>query len=468
MNADDSQGGLPRRSPNVAAFLSFLWPGLGQWYVGRHRSALVFAVPVALAFGSIAIRASSGIPLLALELFTPSLALTALVLVALLGAWRLIAIVDAAGTTEGRRAIRMPRVGIPVAVLVTLTIAVHGFLGYEAWTFYQAGTRIFVGVPDPDTGGLTVPGASVRPGPILAAVPFATPATLESRINVLLTGIDSSAQRKQRLNDTLIVVSIDPVTRQVAMISFPRDLAQLPMWDGRIYPDKINSLMTYAQGHRSEFPDGGLPTLMKEIGFLLGVPIHYYAALDLGGFVRMIDLVGGVDIDNQRTIDDPGYGGWTNGHPIGFFLPAGRHHLDGQSALAYVRSRKGAGDNDFTRSRRQQQLLVALGRKLADPTMLPQLSDVVRAAGDTIRTNFPPDRLGEFLSLGTAIDDTAIQRYVLGPPYATYPTQANGVYQIIPDMSRLSRLSIQLFGADSAYARAGAGSSPAPSSSPVP
>jgi LCP family protein required for cell wall assembly len=462
LNADVSQGGLPQRSPNVAAFLSFVWPGLGQWYVGRHRSALVFAVPVALAFGSIAIRASRGIPLLALELFTPSLALTALVLVALLGAWRLIAIVDAAGTTGGRRAFRMPRVGIPVAALVTVTIVVHGFLGYEAWTFYQAGTRMFVGVPDPDIGGQTVPGASAHPGPMLAAVPFATPATLDSRINVLLTGIDASPQRRQRLNDTLIVVSIDPVSRQVVMISFPRDLSQLPMPDGRTYPDKINSLMTYAQGHPGEFPDGGLPTLMKEIGFLLGVPIHYYAALDLGGFVRMVDLVGGVDIDNQRTIDDPGYGGWTNGHPIGFYLPAGRHHLDGQSALAYVRSRKGAGDNDFTRSRRQQQLLVALGKKLADPAMLPRLSDLVRAAGDTIRTNFPPDRLAEVLDLGTTIDDAAIQRYVLGPPYATYPTQASAVYQIIPDIGRISKLSIQLFGADSAYAATGTDPSPAP------
>lgn len=462
MNADVSQGGLSQRSPHLAAFLSFLWPGLGQWYVGRHRSALVFAVPVALAFGSIAIQASRGIPQLALELFTPSLALTALVLVALLGAWRLIAIVDAAGATGGGRAFRVPGVGIPVAVLIAITIVVHGILGYDAWTFYQAGTRMFVGVPDPDIGGAPFPGTSARPGPILAAAPFATPPTLDSRINVLLTGIDSSSQRRQRLNDTLIVVSIDPLTRQVAMISFPRDLSQLPLWDGRTYPDKINSLMTYAQGHRTEFPDGGLPTLMKEIGFVLGVPIHYYAALDLGGFVKMVDLVGGVDVDNQRTIDDPGYGGWTNGHPIGFYLPAGRHHLDGQSALAYVRSRKGAGDNDFTRSRRQQQLLVALGKKLADPAMLPHLSDLVRAAGDTIRTNFPPDRLGDLLDLGTTVDDAAIQRFVLGPPYATYPTQVGATYELIPDLGRISKLSIQLFGADSAYVAAGMGSSPAP------
>ncbi len=109
------------------------------------------------------------------------------------------------------------------------------------------------------------------------------------------------------------------------MLSFPRDLSNLPLWNGKTYPDKINSLMTYAQGHKKEFPDGGLPTLMKELGFLLGVPMHYYAAVDLAGFVKMVDLVGGVTIDNPRVIDDPGYGGWTNGHPIGFHLSPGRH-----------------------------------------------------------------------------------------------------------------------------------------------
>ncbi len=449
MNTDVSRGGRAKRSPSLAAFLSFLWPGLGQWYAGRRGSALVFAVPVALAFAAIGVQASQGIPELALELFTPSLALTALILVALLGAWRLIAIVDAVGAAGGRRAIRTPAVGAVVVVLLGTTLAVHAVMGYYTWTFYQAGTDIFRGVPDPDGGVAAAPGTTAKPGPILVA----TPTTAKSRINVLLTGIDSGPSRSQKLNDTLIVVSIDPETKDVAMLSFPRDLSRLPLWDGRTYYGKINSLMTYAQSHRSEFPDGGLPTLMKELGFLLGVPIHYYAAIDLDGFVKMVELVGGIDVDNPKAIDDPGYGGWTNGHPIGFHLSAGRHHLDGQEALAYVRSRKGVGDNDFTRSRRQQQVLVALGRKLSDPTMLPKIPDLVRAAGDTIRTSFPPDRLHEMLDIGQGVSDDAIQRFVLGPPYATYPSPSNGTYELIPDLDRIAKLSITLFGAESAYAQ---------------
>jgi LCP family protein required for cell wall assembly len=452
LTADVVPGGARSRSPSLAAFLSFLWPGLGQWYLARRRSALVFALPVALAVVAVLIQATHGLPQFALEMFTPSVALTALVLIGLLGVWRLISIVDAALIAGGKRALRIPSVAGTVAVLALVTIVVHGVLGYYAWSFYRAGSDIFVGLPNPDSG-VVVPDPSATPqqGPILVATPAATPASVSSRINVLLTGIDSAPNRSQSLNDSIIVVSIDPVSKEVAMLSFPRDLSSLPLWDGRTYKGKINSLMTYAQGHKKEFPDGGLPTLMKELGFLLGVPMHYYAAIDLVGFVKMVDLVGGVTVDNPKQIDDPGYGGWTNGHPIGFHLSPGKHRLDGQNALAYARSRKGVGDNDFTRSRRQQQLLVALDKKLADSAMLPKLPDIVRAAGDTIRTNFPPDRLSEMLDIGLALDDPRIKRYVLGPPYATYPDPPTGTYELNLDMDRIARLSVKLFGADSAY-----------------
>ena len=451
MIADLAPGGARSRSPSLAAFLSFLWPGLGQWYLDRRRSALVFAVPVALAVVAVATQSIRGLSQFYLEMFTPSVALTALVLIGLLCVWRLISIVDAALIAGGRRALRMPSVAGTVAILALVTVVVHGVLGYYALTFYQAGTEIFVGLPNPESGVVADPSTTPLPGPILVATPAATPATTSSRINVLLTGIDSAPSRAQSLNDTIIVVSIDPVSKEVDMISFPRDLSSLPLWDGHTYKGKINSLMTYAQAHKKEFPDGGLPTLMKELGFLLGVPMHYYAAIDLAGFVTMIDLVGGVTVNNPRQIDDPGYGGWTNGHAIGFHMTPGKHRLDGQTALAYVRSRKGIGDNDFTRSRRQQQVLVALGKKLADPAMLPKLPDIVRAAGNTIRTNFPPDRLSEMLDIGTQLDDPKIRQYVLGPPYATYPDPPTGTYELILDMDRIARLSVNLFGADSAY-----------------
>jgi anionic cell wall polymer biosynthesis LytR-Cps2A-Psr (LCP) family protein len=168
-----------------------------------------------------------------------------------------------------------------------------------------------------------------------------------------------------------------------------------------------------------------------------------------------------VDINNPRAIDDPGYGGWTDGRPIGFKLSAGNHHLDGPMALAYVRSRKGAGDTDFSRARRQQQLLVALTRKLADPKMLPRLPDLLTVAGDTVRTNFPADRLSEMIKLSRTVDDGSITQVVLGPPYATTPNRG-GTYTLELDFAKLGALSMRVFGEDSAYAGLAPGAIPAP------
>ena len=123
-----------------------------------------------------------------------------------------------------------------------------------------------------------------------------------------------------------------------------------------------------------------MTTLEKEIGFLVGIPIDYYAAVDLEGFRDMVDAVGGVDIDNPRAVDDPF---------TGTEMPAGPVHLDGHNALKYVRSREGVGDSDYTRAGRQQLVLVALERKVASPAVLPKLSALISQAGKIDRHRLP-------------------------------------------------------------------------------
>jgi anionic cell wall polymer biosynthesis LytR-Cps2A-Psr (LCP) family protein len=116
-----------------------------------------------------------------------------------------------------------------------------------------------------------------------------------------------------------------------------------------------------------------------------------------------------------------------------------------------VRTRKSLGDSDFGRARRQQQLLVALQRKLVDPAMLPNLPGLLKDATKTLKTNFPPERIAEVLELARKTDEKAIKKYVLGPPYSNHPTNLS-TYILIPDMERIAKLSIDLFGADSRYA----------------
>ncbi len=443
------------RSPHVAAFLSFLWPGLGHWYGGRARAAILFAVPVFGILLLVLIQMAGGLGQVAQLLFTPSSALTVLILVGLLAVWRLLAIVDSMSTGGIKDPLRHAPTLATFGVLALLVVLTHGALGYAAWAAYDASSRVFVSDTSPDVSPapIVAPGQTVPPDDEYNAKPEATPETAEARINILLTGIDSAESRSTSLTDTILVASVDPTTGHVALISFPRDITQFPLYDGRTYTGKINSFMTYARNHKDEFPDGPLHALVKEVGFLLGAPVHYYAAIDLAGFRRMIDLVGGVTIDNPRAINDPRYN-WLDGEH-GFRLSAGEHRLDGRTALAYVRSRQGAGDNDFNRARRQQQVLLALREQLTQPDVLPQIPDLLDAAGDTIRTNFPSDRVGEMIDLAQRIDTDTVTQVVLGPrKYASVPppSETGGIYELRLNMDALAKLSIEIFGDASTYA----------------
>ena len=132
-----------RRSAPLAAFLSFIWPGLGQWYAAHPRRALAFAIPVAVVALLLLAQVVGGLDTLAIRLLTPAFAFTILLLVLALGAWRLLAIGDAVNVAGGRAAWRRRSTLATVGVLGIATILVHGYLAYTAWSLYDAGNQIF-------------------------------------------------------------------------------------------------------------------------------------------------------------------------------------------------------------------------------------------------------------------------------------------------------------------------------------
>lgn len=457
------QTSAPRgRSAGVAAFLSFLWPGLGQWYLGRRRDALIQALPVVGLAGVALLQFEGGLTALAARLLDPSFSLSLVAAIGALAVWRLLSVADA-GFAQRRAGIRRSTT-VVVALLAVLVVGSHALAGYYAWSFYDAGTKIFVG-SNPDGPAAATPNPSgPAPSDVYNVPPFATPAAPQARITILVTGIDKTTERDHSLTDTLLIVSVDPVAKTAAMVSFPRDLASFPMYNGQTYDGKINSLMTYAGNHPSQFPEGPLPTLVHELSYLLGIPIDYYAALDIDGFQKMIDAVGGVTITVDKAINDPTYD-WLDG-TRGFYITAGVHHLDGRTALAYVRTRK--ADSDFARAARQQQLLVALEKKLTSPTMIDKLPAVLQAASETIRTNFPAGRLADMLQLADQIDPDSIQKVVLQPPrYSFHPPNDTtaGIYELRLIWDAVKTLSVDLFGSSSAFWSAST-STPTPSTGP--
>jgi LCP family protein required for cell wall assembly len=442
----------------LPAVLTFLWPGLGQFVQRRRRVAKLFALPLVPIAILVPLFLANGLETAGIRLLDPGLARTVFAVIVIVGLWRLLALGEHVVAAGGTSRLRRTDLAI-VAILALLVIETHAIAGRFALSFYDAGTAIF------DPGQTLGPGASPGASQPVPS-PFETPATADSRINVLLIGVDSSSTRTHSLTDTLIVASIDPKTGDTSMVSFPRDLAEFPLYTGGSYDGKVNSFANWAGFHPQRFPDGGVPALMREVGFLLGVPIHYYASVDLEGFVDVIAAMDYVTIDNPRDIADPHYGGWTDGRPIGYYLTAGVHKLGPQDALAYARSRYGVGDSDFTRAARQQQLLSAVRARLTDPAMFPRLPQILEALPGAIRTNFPPDRLSEMLVLAKSVNDVDTKRVVLGPPYSKHPptNSTGGTYILRLNLQRVQTLSVELYGTDSAYWTASAGASPAPSS----
>jgi LCP family protein required for cell wall assembly len=432
------------RSPQLAVVLSAIWPGLGQSYLGDARTAAVLAIPPALILLPIVAAALRGPEGWLVFLVVP---LNALLLVAaaamsigfrLTSMWLVGRRVGGAVLRRHRRLIW----GVTGFLLVAHVLAI-----YAAFGLFDVTSRVFGGAfsDRPDASG---PQASSDV--VVGVLPSAEPlGSADQRFSILLVGSDFGTGYTHSLTDTMMVVSVDPVSKTVVMASVPRDTARFPMWDGTTYNGKLNSLMTAASNDHSRYPEGGIGTLAHEISYLVGVPIQYIAYINLGGFGKLIDAVGGVDVVVARAIDDANYQ-FPDGKQ-GFHLSAGPHHLDARTAMAYVRSRYGAGDNDFTRARRQQELLLALKDKLLSPAVLPKVPTILDAISRLVTTNYPADGVSRLLDLSHQIQPDSIQRFVLGPPYAINPP-GGGEYVLVPDMDRYAKWSIKTFGSASRYA----------------
>jgi LCP family protein required for cell wall assembly len=414
----------------LAAFLSFLFPGLGQAYNGEAELAWAFAAPILLVIGAIVTVLIVGSSQLLARLFDVRFLIGLIVMDVVLLAWRLVAVVQAYGH-RARPSFRS-RATWATALLVTVTLATHAVPAYYAAKAIDTLDSVALG----HTQGVN---DSFGLGPM--SEPSSQPDVVGGeRVNILLVGVDSAPGRTTALTDTMLVVSLDTNGTASAMISIPRDLYGVPLPDGTPFNRKLNSLMVYASAHPDTFPLGGVGTLKATISKLLGMPIHYFAAINMFGFKQTVDSIGGVDITVLRAINDPTY--WNEFDvQTGFFLKPGTYHMDGHTALAFVRSRKGTGDSDFTRADRQQQLLTAIRDKLTAGNLLLALPGLLDAVKNTISTDVPSARLAELANAVQEADMSRLQRVVLQPPeYMHADPYSKAGYVLIPDLEAIYAL----------------------------
>jgi LCP family protein required for cell wall assembly len=480
--------GSARRAPKsegsaaVAAVLSFIFPGLGHAYLGRRREALTFAVPVLVLFVILGVWILSlGFTRAGAKLLDPTFAALAAILSLVLVVWWAAGIISAyrAGRQGDRATVLVPIALVLTLLMITAAPAVP--LG-AAW-FWQLSAndlRLYDHSNDPFTATATAaPTVTLAPGQTASPTPTKPPdyvdpsddpdasdppATIvpgtappiditqldahdDGWLNVLVIGIDKTEARQiltGARSDTMIVVSTNPQTSEVYMFSFPRDTAGFPIYNGGTYDGKLN---TFA-GHTKDdprFDGGGGQALTYEIGFLLGMPIDYYASGNMDGFQQLVDEVGGVTVCNSHDLND---------EHLGFNLSAGLHTLNGADALRYARSRHGMGGGDFARARRQQQLLSAIRNQITQPGNIANLPNIVSAMAGVINTNFPPDQIDQLVTLANQVQKDPTAQYVFDfPQWADHPPagQNNGRSQQFLRMDKVAALSQTIFGDKSLY-----------------
>jgi len=284
-----------------------------------------------------------------------------------------------------------------------------------------------------------IPGETAAPGETPQPSTFATPAPWNGaeRVTILLMGLDYRDWVERRgypRTDSMMLISIDPITHQASMLSIPRDLwVEIPGFGH----NRINT--AYPSGEVNRLPGGGPGLAMRTVESVIGVPIQYYAVIEFSAFERMIDEIGGVDVLVAERIKIS---------PIGrtsLWLEAEPNHLDGAQALAYARVRKAAGD-DFGRAERQQQVAMAVLDRVVGFDMIPTL--ITRAPAlweelrNGVRTNMTLDQMVSFGWMGVQIPKADIHRGVIGPPkmvgFHTLP-DGQQVLRAVPDQIRILR-----------------------------
>jgi LCP family protein required for cell wall assembly len=245
-----------------------------------------------------------------------------------------------------------------------------------------------------------------------------------SRINVVFFGLrggESAAEEGcPHCTDTIIVFTIDPISKTAGMFSVPRDMwVNIPGSSGctaaRDGFCRVNTAWT--TGEALALPGGGPELAMKTVSKFLGVPVQYYVQVDFDTFVEMIRVIGGIDVYIDREYRLKRLGG---GKDVIKITCCGMRHLSGAAALAYARCRsetQGCDDGDVGRAHRQQQVILAIRDRVLDPKRFPELManapEIYNTLQAGIKTNIPFDDAIRLAALGSEIPADQIQQGIV-------------------------------------------------------
>lgn len=255
----------------------------------------------------------------------------------------------------------------------------------------------------------------------------------DGRVNILLLGKGGDGHDGPDLTDTILIASIDPVQKQAALLSIPRDLWVSPDGFGSMKINAVYANAKYAALNRKatakDAETAGFNAIEKEIQEDIGIPIHYHVMVDFAGFEQAINTVGGVDInvDAAGTVRETLWDELTRKNYT-LDVREGNQHFDGQRALYYARSRHTSPRGDFDRTERQRKLILALKEKVlslgtfANPLKISQLID---AFGNHVQANMTTKEVTRLYDIGKNINPSSVMSVGLADPPNNYVTTDN-------------------------------------------
>ena len=245
-------------------------------------------------------------------------------------------------------------------------------------------------------------------------------------INILVLGSDQRPYDGGFRTDTIILVSINKTKKTVSMVSFPRDLYVLvPGWSYQ----KINTAMLY----------GGFDLMAETLAYNFGVKPTHYVMANFDAFQKIIDKLGGIEVEVGSNFRDI----YLDGNYKRF--PAGTAHMNGATALWYARSRQTS--NDFDRARRQQEVLHAVFKRILKADVLENARGLYDLYVDNIDTNLTWSEIASIISLSVHMKDPSeIQRYVIGPEQVYDWITPGGAMVLVPYQEQIINLVKEAIG----------------------
>jgi LCP family protein required for cell wall assembly len=307
---------------------------------------------------------------------------------------------------------------------------------------------VVAGAEDPRRSGTTLPAGAGFPaamGGDRVVEPEFDPLSL-NRITVLLAGGDAGPGRTGLRTDTMVIATLNIDSRDGALVTISRELVEVPLprhlqdefrtrqdqlhaaalaaeaagtslagepepleRDRRYFLDRINAVYPYARNLTSMYPDSVLPgmdALRDTLAYALGIHIDYWVLVDMGGFVDLVDALGGVWVTSQEAMHvrfSPAREGEAE---IVINIEAGRYHLDGHLALAYVRNR--TGTSDLVRTRRQRCFIREVVGQVDPRTVLFNFEGIASAIAGSAYTDIPIGVLPALVQVVAGVDTDQI------------------------------------------------------------